>query len=190
MSRPIIGLDVDGVLADFGSAFRKLSREMFGRPDKGFIQTSWGGLGVSPEEIDAVWKRIKRSKNWWLSLGKMPGTESLKEMWFDYRIYFITSRVPTAGLPLEVQTAKWIENNYAIPYPTVITEHSKGPIASALGITIFLDDKPENCLDVMEGKNLIHTYLLDVPYNRENVPGTIRVGSVDAFFSELKYGRR
>lgn len=167
-NRMPIGIDVDGVCADFSSKFLEMARERYGRPPQGFVQTRWDfNEALSDTEIEALWDEIKATKNWWLTLKPMPDTDLLSHYWRDYKIYFITHRVETAGLPCEVQTALWLEREFGLPDATVIADRYKGCVIAGLGIKVFLDDKPSNVEEAQTVGGASHCVLKDATYNRE-----------------------
>ena len=143
----------DGVVSDFDGAFRALCREMFGKPahNDGPSDWEWSNYGLTSSEKEAVWDRIGSSKNWWLRLEPLPDTEELRGCQWDdwYEPIFITSRVPTLGASVARQSAEWLEMHYRIDLPTVLVASNKGELANALQLDAFIDDKPENCLDVL-----------------------------------------
>ena len=186
-----IGIDLDGVCADFIARFRQLCFDTLGKPtpDVGpntdWYCTNWG---LTMGEIDAIFKRIKGTKNFWENLGKCKGTENLRDAIHDYQIYFITNRIPTLGRSVEEQSFNWLRHNYEIEYPQVIVTRAKAPIVKALELFAFIDDRPENCKEVQEGAPTCKhsTYLRDQPYNRENCGCVfIRVPTLDTFLERL-----
>ena len=69
-----IGVDVDGVLADFKSGFTQAVRAVHGQ-DIGADDpaTSWSDR-LTNRELDAAWKHISRSANWWTTSAGGPWT--------------------------------------------------------------------------------------------------------------------
>jgi hypothetical protein len=48
-----------------------------------------------------------------------------------------------------VQSQRWLESK-GFPLPSVyVVQGSRGRIAAALGLDVVVDDRPENCLDVV-----------------------------------------
>ena len=57
-----LGIDVDGVVADFRSAFRALAeRELRIAPDD-------AEADLSKADIDRLWRTVAGVSNWWLDL--------------------------------------------------------------------------------------------------------------------------
>lgn len=187
-----LGIDLDDVCCAFLDKFRQVAFNAVGKPlpeqpnPDDWAMTSWK---FTPVELDLVWRQIKQTKNFWEHLGKCKGTENLKEAALDYQIYFITNRPPTLGRTPEEQACNWLRHNYDIEYPQVIVSKSKGPVAQALELFAFIDDKVENCRDVQSmAPTCKHsTYLRDQLHNRKDLCGCvfIRVPTLDTFLERL-----
>jgi hypothetical protein len=64
-------------------------------------------------------------------------------------VIFLTKRPETVGATAQVQTQRWLESRgFTLPSVYVV-QGSRGRIAAALGLDIVVDDRPENCLDVV-----------------------------------------
>ena len=62
---------------------------------------------------------------------------------------FLTKRPASAGATAQVQTQRWLMAK-GFPLPSVyVVQGSRGRIADALGLDFVVDDRPENCLDVV-----------------------------------------
>lgn len=180
--RLTIGVDVDGVLAGFVPAARKVCKELFnGRPDDSLVQTSWafGSLGITPEEESIMYAKIDSTPNWWLGLPVLPNTDLLPQLCEKHRVVFITNRKDGAGWPIEEQTKVWLKRNFGIVNTNVIISDNKGPVAKGLKLNGFIDDRPKNVAEVYP-ECPGGTYLLSTSYNREFV-GAPRIWSFDAF---------
>ena len=60
-----LGIDIDGVLADFRNAFRDTARECLRREVGSDSQTD---NSLTHVDIDRVWNHIARRPNWWMTL--------------------------------------------------------------------------------------------------------------------------
>src|SRR5206468_6136381 len=66
-----------------------------------------------------------------------------------WEIIFLTKRPRSAGATAQVQTQRWLEaKGFTLPSVFVV-QGSRGRIASALALDVVVDDRPENCLDVV-----------------------------------------
>jgi 5'(3')-deoxyribonucleotidase len=164
-----IGLDVDGVLADFSGGAREVCKKLFGKPDDSLVQTSWAfdSLGISPEEERLMYKEIDGTQNWWMNLRKMPNTSLLKTLTESHRVVFITNRKDGAGWPIEEQTSEWLKQQFHIYNPMVVISGNKGPVASGLDLDYFIDDRPKNVLKVSEYYEGCKTYLYRDTHNHD-----------------------
>ena len=164
-----IGVDIDGVLADFMGGARKLLKEMFdGRPNDSLVQTGWGldSLGFSLVEERQFWEQLDRTPNWWMGLKTLPNTNILADLCQTHRVIFITNRKDAqVGKPIEQQSAIWLMHNYPIYIPTVVISDDKGPVARGLKLDAYIDDRPKNVREVAEQG--ITTYLKRATYNTE-----------------------
>ena len=64
-------------------------------------------------------------------------------------VLFVTTRPASAGATTQVQSQLWLEA-HGFPRPSVyVVKGSRGKIAEALQLDAVIDDRPENCLDVV-----------------------------------------
>jgi len=64
-------------------------------------------------------------------------------------VIFLTSRPYAQGRTLQRQSQRWLDR-LGFPMPSVyVVQGSRGRIADALGLEVVIDDRPENCLDVV-----------------------------------------
>ena len=178
-----IGLDVDGVISGFVPAARKLCKQLFnGRPNDALVQTSWAfdSLGITPEEENKLWRKIDTIPNWWLDHKPMENTDLLPQLCEKHRVIFITNRKDGTGWPIEDQTKVWLKRNFGLNNTNVIISDKKGPVALGLKLDWFLDDRPRNVLEVIEGSPLTRTFMLDATYNQDCL-GVDRVENLNDF---------
>jgi len=119
-----------------------------------------------------LWDHVKKIENFWNTLPELePGIisriakTSRARRW---EVIFLTTRPSTAGDLVQLQSQRWLEAN-GFQYPSVfVVQRSRGKIADALALDAFVDDRPENCLDIaVESKAKVilvwHGNLADVP---------------------------
>jgi 5'(3')-deoxyribonucleotidase len=163
MKRLKIGLDVDGVLADFAGPAMEITRALFPTAD---IHNRIWNLGMTNEQADAVMAYVAKQKDFYYSLQKIPGGEYLAEAQNNHRLYFITARNGTVGMPIEEQTAHWLRWSFNIHTPTVIVTDSgkeKSALYTILKLDAFIDDK----VDTVEHMraNACNCYVFNQPWN-------------------------
>jgi hypothetical protein len=173
-----IAFDLDGVLADMESELVRQTEILFGEPTKprpqesADVGDSSGGAGANdadgspnPDIVPVsqlnlterqqrrLWQHVRSIENFWEGLAEIePGAvKRLAGLAFDRRweIIFLTKRPETAGATAQMQTQRWLESRgFTLPSVFVVPG-SRGRIAAALGLDIVVDDRPENCLDVV-----------------------------------------
>ena len=110
-------------------------------------------LNLSPRQQRKLWRHVESIENFWCTLAELePGViRRLASIAAERRweIIFLTKRPQSAGATAQVQTQRWLESKgFALPSVFVV-QGSRGRIAAALGLDIVIDDRPENCLDVV-----------------------------------------
>ena len=149
-----IGFDLDGVVADFRTAFLDAARQILG-PEA--IRTPATPLpdvdAVSAADAKRVWKVLADTSNWWLSVPPYEPDQIARLYQLARRhrweVSFLTSRVPTAGDSVQFQSQAWLES-YGYYLPAVVTvPGSRGEIANALRLDVVVDDQMLNCLEVV-----------------------------------------
>ncbi len=185
MRRLRIGIDCDGVLADFKLAYTTEMQRLY--PDIPYLVHKTEGMlawdetahpFVTPEMAKETWKYITMARDWWLTLAPIPTfTErtSLTHLAKDQDVYIITARANTLGDSVVHQTWRWL-GNQGIHGASVILAKQKGSVARALKLDYFLDDKPENCEDVADCAEDCRVFLREWNWNRE-IPLHWSIGS-------------
>lgn len=168
-----IGIDVDGILADFNTPFRELVKAQTGislpeissnYPDTWYYHKVGG---VTNEQDKLLWKTIANDPCFWENVPEYPDAigflERLKLDFYHDDIYFITSR---SGDNAKKQTENWLEDLW-FNGPTVLISSNKGYCCKALKLTHYLDDRNENCQDVRDTSIDTNGYMLDRPWNEK-----------------------
>ena len=171
-----IAFDLDGVLADLHGVFAKTAIRMF--PELDFSAVGAPEVGASPPDSEefpteapptpstpmaslpltgsqsaAVWHELSSTTNFWETLSEIePGMiKRLAALTEERRweLLFITSRPRAKGRTVQRQSQRWLQE-MGFPLPSTYVVHgSRGEIAKALHIDVVVDDRPENCLDVV-----------------------------------------
>ena len=110
-------------------------------------------LNMTSRQQRRLWRHVESIENFWEGLEELePGViQRLASLAIDRRweIIFLTKRPETVGATAQVQTQRWLESKgFTLPSVFVV-QRSRGRIAAALGLDIVVDDRPENCLDVV-----------------------------------------
>lgn len=167
----IVGLDVDGCLANFNVSYAKIMKEVSGIDFPDFTKEEppcWEydkKAGLTSDQIKECWKIIKKDKRFWFNLLPLPQTEDfLGELdASEHEVYFITDRL---GWMPQYQTGCWLQQFFTDP-SVIISRRGKGKVCHALSIDYYIDDKVENIEDVWANAPLTQAYLLKKPYNKK-----------------------
>jgi haloacid dehalogenase-like hydrolase len=169
-----IGFDMDGVLADFSSAFHQIEARLFGggRPIRAELpeeaeEKQSGQPGASKPDAgsvddirrrsEAIWWAIRSTPGFWTTLKPLDpaAVRRIRDQMIRHRweVFFITQRPETVGETVQRQTQRWLlAQGFDVPSVLVISG-SRGAAAKALRLNYHVDDSPQNCLDVMsEGR--------------------------------------
>jgi hypothetical protein len=195
-----VGVDLDGVVADFTSAAldvikwrHNVSPDGDWRPDR---WDWWRTLGLVRAEWDQVIEQMAAVENWWITLKPLPGARQLADALRadpELVVTYITARFPTAGLPVEVQSTLWLAK-HGLWCPdgrtqlvVVRDQISKPMVAESCGLVAMVDDMPE-AVDHAAYTSTVPV-LLDQPWNAgERVP--IRVFNLTEFIEVARYYQR
>jgi hypothetical protein len=145
-----LGIDIDGVLADFRNAFRDTARECLRREVGSDSQTD---NSLTHVDIDRVWNHIARRPNWWMTLrayepGAIANLYTLARS-HKWEVCFLTKRPASAGDSVQFQTQWWLEQQ-GFYLPAVITvPGSRGDLANSLRLDLAIDDQFVNCAEII-----------------------------------------
>ena len=164
-----IGVDLDGVIADFDLAYTTVCNQLFGKPEIGTLPSDWDwtNYGLTPEQHSQAWEEIKKSFCFWMFLKYLPGCKRVRELVSKHDVYFITARVETEGYSAIKQAQNWMLHNFLVTMPMVIVTHDKGPVAKALQLDYFIDDRPKNCIEVKTAVPTCQVYLKTASHNED-----------------------
>lgn len=173
-----LGFDVDGVLADFSTAFiaryiRVTGKNLF-HPDDAEDAPCWNWdihRGYTDLERSAVWHTIMGDKvGFWRGLHPLPDAKTLwmcvRDLEQRHDIYYVTSRV---GEHAKRETEDWLRVHIGAVAPTVLISSAKGVCAKALRLDAYLDDNYDNVLGVADESPTTRTFLLTKRYNTPGV---------------------
>jgi hypothetical protein len=166
---------MDGVLADFASAFRDVDVRLFG-PDanddvaqpereeerqaheppakrRAAHEPRPSRSRAQKQREDAVWQAIESTPNFWETLKPLQkgAVKRIHQLMLAHRweVFFITQRPDTEGDTVQRQTQRWlVAHGFDLPSVLVI-RGSRGAAAKALRLDYHVDDMPQNCVDVL-----------------------------------------
>ena len=110
-------------------------------------------LSMTPRQQRRLWHHVSGVEDFWQSLNEIESGSiaRLAQLAHERRweIIFLTKRPQTAGATAQVQSQRWLESKgFSLPSLFVV-QGSRGRIASALSLDVVVDDRPENCFDVV-----------------------------------------
>ena len=129
-----IGIDVDGVLADFRSSFRAAAVRVLRRDVASGNDSPQGAGPLAPADVRRVWDQIGKTRNWWMGVEPYE-PEQIARLYSltrasGWEVFFLTKRPPSAGDSVQFQTQWWIER-FGFYLPAVLTVlGSRGDIAN------------------------------------------------------------
>jgi hypothetical protein len=164
-----VAFDLDGVLADLHTPFVRTALQLFPELEQAAVESGdpvgasdahdsdvppvLPGVNLSRRQSDAVWRHLASIENFWESLAEIEtGAIGRLATLADERgweILFITSRPTSSGRTVQRQSQRWLQA-CGFPMPSVYVVHgSRGRVADALGLDVIVDDRADNCLDVV-----------------------------------------
>lgn len=167
-----IACDLDGTVADMDAALQREAESLFG-PDAILRavtgerlesaedvarQTQAGApMGqpgtLTPKQVRRLWEHVATVDDFWISLGEIePGAVSrfaASARAHRWEIIFLTQRPPSAGETTQVQSQRWLQaHGFELP-SVMVMSGSRGKVAGSFALDAVVDDRPENCLDVL-----------------------------------------
>ena len=156
--RYILGVDLDGVCADFYGAMRVIAAEWKGVPVGNLPQDVSYGLpewGLVEREYDRLHRFAVTQRNLFANLDPIAGApRSIRRLGTEgVRIRVITHRlfIRYFHKTAVAQTVRWLDHN-AIPYWDLCFMREKGDV----GADLYIEDSPSNIVKLRDaGKDVI-----------------------------------
>lgn len=187
-----ISIDLDGILANFGSAVVHSANKVLGKNiPVGYEPRDWDWSEyLTKKDWDVIWADIIHTPGFWANLpAYKDNCADLRQFLFDNmgnypEIYFITARTRTKDKePIAVQSKRFLDKNNIFNTGTqmvilpVDKTHKKADLMKALGIKYSIDDHGPTvdlCNNSIEGHK---AYVLDRPWNKEyDLPRVFTLG--------------
>lgn len=171
-----IACDLDGVLADLHGPFVRTALRLYpdldvrgmaraeiatvpstddeaAEPSDADHARAASSLALTRRQSEVVWRDIAGTEDFWEGLQEIEaGAIARLAALADERrweVIFVTSRPKTSGRTVQRQSQRWL-TRHGFPDPSTYVVHgSRGRIAAALHLDVVIDDRPDNCLDVV-----------------------------------------
>jgi hypothetical protein len=152
----LVGMDIDGVVADFLGPFLRLIEARAGSAILADTITdlSFKGHPVVTEGIlEASLAALSHELDFWPRLAPLLAPsewEALEALSRKGQLVFITHRHPHDAYDIHQVTSDWLRR-HGISRPVIhFTLEYKSTLVESLGVNLFVDDRYENCQDVAE----------------------------------------
>lgn len=189
--RPVVIVDIDGVLADFTIEMRRRVRQLY--PDTGIAihgaggQKTWDWSEIPRYAIDQFWETIP--PGFWRKLPPLyteTDRYALLALARDHVIHYMTERRDTC----RGETSDWLWG-HGMPYPENLhhvngkAQHLIDPFTTwRQRVVAVIDDKPFVLQTLIDAD--FPVYARDWPYNR-HISTPRRVGSIEEFVSKVMW---
>lgn len=153
----LVGLDIDGVVADFLPPFLQRLAKCAGNgpidpqsvTDPSFTNHPF----LSPEIISQCMVEVSYDAGFWQQLAPLPAAEewlALDRLSRENRLIFITHRYERDTYDISRITCDWLRK-HGISNPVVyFTQSHKSELIAKLAVELFVDDRHENCREAAE----------------------------------------
>ena len=144
-----LAFDLDGTLADMDMALRREAAHLFGAAPR--------IAELTDAQARRLWKHVSEVEDFWATLAEIePGAvarlAALAAL-HGWEVIFLTQRPASGGETSQVQSQRWLQaHGFELPSVFVMSG-SRGKVADALALDAVIDDRPENCLDVITDSN-------------------------------------
>jgi len=153
----MVGLDIDGVVADFLSPFLRLLEKKIGNGP--ILAETITGFDfkdhpvLSEKVVEECMVAVSYDPVFWQKLPPLLSPEewqALDNLSRKGKLVFITHRYERETYDIHEVTCDWLKG-HGIGKPVVhFTQESKAKLVDHLGVSLFVDDRYENCQEVAE----------------------------------------
>jgi len=161
MKRLVIGIDIDGVIVDLGSAMLPLLSEVCARPVLYQDLCSWDlgeALSISEETMNRTWERLFDSD----ALRHAPPIKGAVEglsVLNKHEIWLVTSR----PMSIASLTLSWLHDN-KVSYDHIVFDKRGDKLSVGPKFNVFVEDFLDETITIADAG--IFTILFDQPWNQ------------------------
>ena len=188
----IVGMDIDGVVADFLPPFLQRLAECAGKgpidPESVTDPSFTNHPLLSQEIISRCMVEVSYDAGFWQELAPLPSAEewlALDRLSRQNRLIFITHRYERETYDISRITCDWLKK-HGVSNPVVyFTQSHKSELIEKLAVELFVDDRHENCREAAENTHAV-VMMPHRPYNSAfSHPRVQRVQDLAEIFSFL-----
>ncbi|MFC2056752.1 hypothetical protein ACFLTO_04185 [Chloroflexota bacterium] len=164
MNRLVIGIDIDGVIVDIGTAMLPLLSEVCARPVAYQDLCSWDlgeALSIGGETVNHIWTRLFDSDALRYAPpidGAITGLSALSK----HEIWLITGR----PMSTQTDTLSWLHDN-KVSYDHIVFDRRGDKVSVGPTFDVFVEDFTEEAYTIAEAG--VFAILFDQPWNRTSI---------------------
>jgi uncharacterized HAD superfamily protein len=195
LSAVIVGLDIDGVLADFVPAFLRVLAERGGNgpidPESVTDPNFTNHPFLTAEIVARCVAEVSSDPLFWELLAPLPSPEqwrALDVLSREKRLLFITHRYPCENYDVGRVTRDWLRKHGVSDPVVYFTQTQKSELIRKLSVQLFVDDRHENCRDAAEHTQAV-VMMPHRPYNGSFAhPKVRRIQNLAEIFEFIEAG--
>lgn len=188
----IVGLDIDGVVADFLAPFLLLLEKRLGNgpiSEESITDFKFKDHPlISEEVVHDCMQTVSYDPHFWQNLSSMISPsdwQNLENLSRRRQLVFVTHRYVRETYDIHGITCDWLKS-HGISEPVVhFTNELKAELVQNLGVHLFMDDRHENCQDVAENTEAV-VLMPRRPYNESfSHPRVKKIRDFSELFAHL-----
>ena len=153
----VVGLDIDGVVADFLPCFLQILEKKVGCGPIGVDTITDMSFKSHPHLSEKIVEECMVTASYdpqlWYNLPPLISPQewqALDRLSCEGRLVFITHRYERETYDINRVSCDWLKS-HGVSKPVVhFTQEPKADLVKRLGVNLFVDDRHENCQDVAE----------------------------------------
>ena len=189
----MVGLDIDGVIADFLPPFLEILAERVGKgpidPESIIDPSFISHPSIPNEAISDCMMEVSYNARFWQQLAPLPTArqwQTLNELSRAGRLVFLTHRYERDTYSIHEVTCDWLKQHGVSDPVVYFTQKQKSKLVKKLKVELFVDDRHENCLDVAENTEAV-VLMPHRSYNGSfSHPKVQRIQDLEELFSYLE----
>lgn len=189
----LVALDIDGVVADFLSPFLRFVEKKIGNgpisPESITDFTFRDHPYLSEKIIDDCMIAVSCDPDFWMRLSPLLSPnewQRLDALSSSGRLVFITHRYERDNYDIHEVTREWLKRHGVRDPVVYFTQESKSHLVDGLKVSLFMDDRFENCREVAD-KTQATVIMPHRLYNQSFThPRVNRIQSFGELFSYLR----